>query len=99
MQGNPERLKNAVLGALPSTLFILLPLFAVMLKIAYVFKRRLYMEHLIVALPSHSFLCLAVLLVLLLSMLGDAVLALSTPVGWAAALLMLWMTLYLLLLQ
>src|SRR5690606_38108787 len=82
MQDDPDRLKNAVLGALPSTLFILLPLFALMLKVAYVFKRRLYMEHLIVALHSHAFLCLAVLLALLLSTLGEAVPALSSPVGW-----------------
>src|SRR5690606_35878897 len=61
MQHDQDRLKDAVLGALPSTLFILLPLFAVMLKVAYLFKRRLYMEHLIVALHSHAFLCLAVL--------------------------------------
>src|SRR5690606_12138788 len=91
MQHDQDRLKNAVLGALPSTLFILLPLFAVMLKVAYLFKRRLYMDHLIVALHSHAFLCLAVLLILLLSMLGDAAPALSTPVNWAEALLFLWM--------
>ncbi|MDQ2702294.1 MAG: DUF3667 domain-containing protein [Pseudomonadota bacterium] len=99
MENNQDRLKDAVFGALPSTLFILLPLFAAMLKIAYVFKRRLYMEHLIVALHSHAFLCLAVLLALLLSMLGDAVPALSTPVGWTEALLLLWMPIYLLLMQ
>ena len=99
MEKNPDRLKDAVLGALPSTLFILLPLFALMLKVAYLFKRRLYMEHLIVALHSHAFLCLAVLLALLLSMLGEAVPALSTPVGWIEGLLLLWMPLYLLLMQ
>ncbi|MDG6349387.1 DUF3667 domain-containing protein [Luteimonas sp. 8-5] len=99
MQHDQDRLKDAVLGALPSTLFILLPLFAAMLKVAYLFKRRLYMEHLIVALHSHAFLCLAVLLILLLSMLGEAVPALATPVGWAEGLLFLWMPLYLLLMQ
>jgi hypothetical protein len=99
LQKDPDRLKNAVLGALPSTLFILLPIFALMLKIAYVFKRRLYMEHLIVALHSHAFLCLALLLVLGFSELGDAVPALSTASGWAEGLLFLWMPLYLLLMQ
>ncbi len=99
LQENPERFKDAVLGALPSTLFVLLPLFALMLKIAYLFKRRLYMEHLIVALHSHAFLCLAVLLLFGFSTLGDAVPMLSTPVGWIEALLWLWMPLYLLLMQ
>jgi hypothetical protein len=96
---NPERFKDAVLGAIPSTLFVLLPIFALMLKVAYLFKRRLYMEHLIVALHSHAFLCLALLLVFGVSALKDAVPALATPVGWIEALLLAWMPLYLLLMQ
>ncbi|MEO5565836.1 MAG: DUF3667 domain-containing protein [Luteimonas sp.] len=99
LRKNPERLKNAVLGALPSTLFVLLPIFALMLKVTYLFKRRLYMEHLIVALHSHAFLCLALLLVFVASALGDAVPALATPAGWIQGLLFLWMPLYLLLMQ
>jgi len=99
IQKDPDRLKDAVLSALPSTLFVLLPIFALMLKIAYFFKRRLYMEHLIVALHSHAFLCLALLLVFGLSEIGEAAPALSTATGWAEALLFLWMPLYLLLMQ
>ena len=64
IRDDPNRLKDAFLSTVPSTLFVLLPLFAVLLKIAYAFKRRLYMEHLIVALHSHSFLCAALLLVI-----------------------------------
>jgi hypothetical protein len=99
LKKDPDRLKNAVLSALPSTLFILLPIFALMLKIVYFFKRRLYMEHLIVALHSHAFLCLSLLLVSGFSVLGGAVPALSTATGWAEALLFLWMPVYLLLMQ
>ena len=99
LQKNPDRLKDAVLSALPSTLFILLPIFALMLKIAYFFKRRLYMEHLIVALHSHAFLCLALLLVFGLSELGGAVPMLSTLTGWGEAALFIWMPVYLLLMQ
>ena len=99
LQKDPDRLKDAVLGALPSTLFILLPIFALMLKVAYFFKHRLYMEHLIVALHSHAFLCLALLLVFGASTLGDMVPALSTAAGWAEGLLFLWMPVYLLLMQ
>ncbi|WP_444887893.1 DUF3667 domain-containing protein [Microbulbifer sp. JMSA008] len=58
---DPNRLKKAFLGALPSTLIIMLPIFAMMLWVAYIFKRRLYMEHLIVALHSHAFICLSIL--------------------------------------
>jgi hypothetical protein len=99
IQKDPDRLKVAFLSALPSTLFVLLPIFALMLKIAYFFKHRLYMEHLIVALHSHAFLCLSLLLVFGASALGDAVPALSTPTGWIEGLLFAWMPVYLLLMQ
>ena len=45
---------DALFNVLPQTLIVLMPIFALMLKIAYWFKRRLYMEHLIVALHSHA---------------------------------------------
>jgi hypothetical protein len=35
-------------------LFVLMPIFALLLKIFYVFAGRLYMEHMVVALHSHS---------------------------------------------
>jgi len=60
-------------SVLPQTLFVLMPLFALLLKIAYIFKRRLYMEHLMVALHSHAFIFMSLLLVVLLHLL----------VGWA----------------
>jgi hypothetical protein len=84
----------------PQALFVVLPLFALLLKLAYAFKRRLYMEHLIVALHSHSFLCLSLLLLIALSALGDVEL---TPVAAVAdflfALVWLWIPIYLLLMQ
>ena len=46
-----------------------MPLFALLLKIFYIFKRRLYMEHLIVALHSHSFIFLSLLLITLAGLL------------------------------
>lgn len=98
----PNRFKNAFLGAIPSTLFALLPLFALLLWVLYLFQRRMYMEHLIVALHSHAFLCLAVLLVTLLAdiqeWLEDYAL-IDLICAWAIGLLCLWMPLYLLLMQ
>lgn len=103
LQEEPERFKDALLGAIPSTLFVLLPVFALLLKLFYVFRRRLYMEHLIVALHSHAFLCLALLLVFL-AMALRAWLApepgfARTALGWVEAALFAWMPLYLLLMQ
>ena len=108
--GNIERLKqdrstfkDAVLSAIPTTLFVLVPIFALMLKLAYAFKRRLYMEHLVVALHSHAFLCLALLLVLLVYALGQWLAPdgnlLPYVFGWSEGLLIAWMPVYLLLMQ
>lgn len=62
IQEEPSLLKDAVMENLPQTFIVLLPLFALLLKLVYLFKRRLYMEHLIVALHGHAFLCVAMLL-------------------------------------
>ena len=99
LRKNPERFKEAMLGAVPSTLFVLLPIFALMLKLLYLFKRRLYMEHLIVALHSHAFLCLALLLVFGFDALGEAAPSIAPATGLAERLLALWMPIYLLLMQ
>jgi Protein of unknown function (DUF3667) len=101
---DPDQLKNAFLSAVPQTLFVLLPLFALLLKLMYVFKRRLYMEHLIVALHSHAFLCLCIGLLSVLSILGDWISPSGTGVvagglGWLELAVGWWMPLYLLIMQ
>ena len=103
MQADPSLFKDAMLSAVPSTLFVLLPVFALMLKLLYAFRRRLYMEHLIVALHSHAFLCLTLLLVFLVMALRDwlapATGALHAALGLVEAALFVWMPVYLLLMQ
>lgn len=103
LKQDPAAFKDAALGAVPTTLFVLVPLFALMLKLAYVFKRRLYMEHLVVALHSHAFLCLDLLLVLLVRALAQWLApgggALATSFAWVEGLLLAWMPVYLLLMQ
>jgi hypothetical protein len=103
LKQDPASFKNAVLSAVPTTLFVLVPVFALMLMLAYVFKRRLYMEHVVVSLHSHAFLCLDLLLVLLVAWLQhwlapDAG-ALQTLFGWIEGLLLAWMPIYLLIMQ
>lgn len=102
IKSDPNLLKNAFLSMVPTTLFVLLPLFAVFLKIMYLFKKRLYMEHLIVALHSHSFLCGGLLTVVILDALSEWTSAwawLSRPLGWMEIALLCWMPVYLLLMQ
>lgn len=100
MQADPNLFKDAVLKAVPSTLFVLMPIFALMLKIAYALKRRLYMEHLIVALHSHAFLCLSLLVMFLVMAVQDAMAPrLHGLFTFLQTLLWVWMPLYLLLMQ
>lgn len=63
LKADPGRYLDAFVGAIPTALFVLVPVFALMLKLTYLLRRRLYMEHLVVALHSHAFLSLDLLMV------------------------------------
>jgi hypothetical protein len=80
---------RGMFSAAPTVLFVLLPFFALLLKIVYVFKRRLYMEHLIVAMHSHAFLMLSMLVLLALGLLSSW---LAPHAHWARAPLVLLRT-------
>lgn len=98
-----QRMINGVFGTLPPAMFVMMPLFALLLKLFYVFRRRLYMEHLIVALHSHAFMFLGLLLILLTSMLSTWLHPHAAwtgyALGWVEALLILWIPTYLLIMQ
>ena len=97
---------SVILGmfsAAPTVLFVLLPFFALLLKIFYIFKRRLYMEHLIVAMHSQAFLMLSILVLLALGLLRGW---LVPHAGWLSILFSLlraaalvWIFVYLFLMQ
>jgi len=98
-----QRLMGGVFAVAPQVLFVLLPVFALLLKIFYVFKRRLYMEHLIVAMHSHAFIMLSLLVLVALDLLRSwlaphaawlgVVLGLLHAAGW------IWLFVYLLIMQ
>ena len=73
MAENPAKLMDYAIEKLPQLMFLLLPIFAVLLKIMYLFSKRLYMEHLTVALHSHSFIFFAILLIEILDVTHDAI--------------------------
>ncbi len=98
-----QRMINGAFGALPPAMFVLIPLFALMLQLFYVFRRRLYMEHLVIALHSHAFMCASLLLIVLCGMLSTW---LRPYAAWVGAVLgvvqgglMLWIPTYLLIMQ
>src|SRR5690606_12716642 len=103
LEQNPELLKNAFLGSVPTALFLLVPLFALLLKLVYLGSGRLYLEHLVVALFSHAFLCLALLGQMLLALLsrwtGAYVPLVATGLTLVSLALWLWMPAYLLQMQ
>jgi hypothetical protein len=100
---DPKPFLLGAFGTLPQVLFFLMPLFALLLKIFYIFKRRLYMEHMMVALHSHSFIFAALLLITLCGLLqswtNDAAAWLSPALGWIMFGLGWWMPIYLLIMQ
>lgn len=51
------------IGKMPQLMFVLLPIFALLLKVMFLFSKRLYLEHLTVALHSHSFIFFAFMLI------------------------------------
>lgn len=92
-----------MISVLPQTMFVLLPLFALILKIFYVFKRRLYMEHLIVALHSHAFIFALLLVLFALSALeawiAPHAAGMGVMFGLAIAAAWIWLFVYLFLMQ
>ncbi|MEX1222327.1 MAG: DUF3667 domain-containing protein [Idiomarina sp.] len=98
---NPELATNKFFSLAPQMMFLLLPLFALLLKILYIRSDRYYMEHLIMALNSHSFILQVGIFYLLLGAFRDAVAIpwLASIVGWLEWVVLYWMPLYLFLCQ
>ena len=81
-------------------MFLLLPLFALLLKLLYIRSERYYTEHLIVALHSHSFILQFSVLYLALQALAAVSWPwLAQPVEWLATATLIWIPTYLLLSQ
>ena len=97
------RLMGGVFTVAPQVLFVLLPVFALLLKLFYVFMRRMYMEHLIVAMHSHAFIMLSLLVVialdLLRSWLAPHAAWLGDLLGFLHAAAWLWVPVYLFVMQ
>ncbi len=96
-------LVEQVIGKLPQLMFILLPLFAVLLKVMFIFSKRLYMEHLTVALHSHSFIFIILLMSTMLDGLYDYLNPTNPDIAdfieTAASALLLWVPIYLFIMQ
>lgn len=103
LNSNPTALFKDSISKLPQLMFILLPLFAALLKVMYMFSKRLYMEHLTVALHSHSFIFISILILQLSDLLHDYIEETNTllrgVLEYGSYAVLIWMPIYLLLMQ
>lgn len=91
-KNNPQDFSGILLDLAPPVIFCLLPLFAMLLKIAYVTRKFYYTEHLVFAVHTHCF----VFLTLGLFSIIDLLVRDSSSVGsWTGLLIMLWIPVYL----
>lgn len=95
-----KQLTHAALAVAPQTLLILLPFFALLLKIAYFFQKRLYIEHLILGLHNHAFLLVCISAGVVFSEIGSWLSPYLWVLSWGkflSTLIMIWVPVYFLL--
>jgi hypothetical protein len=102
IEANPNLILDKIFDVLPVTMFVLLPLAALLFKFWYLFARKYYIEHLILALHNHSFL----FVIFLLSMLSNSLAGwlepgeegpVTTSVFWINMAILTWIPVYFLL--
>lgn len=98
---NPKLAINKFFSLAPQMMFLLLPIFALLLKLLYIRSNRYYMEHLIVALHSHSFILQMSVIYLGIGVVQNSIgwNWLATIVGWLETAAFWWIPVYLLLCQ
>ena len=99
IEANPNLIIDKAFDVLPVAMFVLLPLAALLFKFWYLFARKYYIEHLILALHNHSFL----FVVFLISMLSNSLAGwlepgeagpVTTSVEWITTAILVWIPVY-----
>ena len=101
INANPNLIIDKVFDILPATMFILLPVVAMIFKFWYLFAKRFYIEHLIFALHNHAFLFVSLTLILLAHVFASQFTASGHPEGatamnWTMIVIGCWIPLYML---
>jgi hypothetical protein len=99
IEANPDLMKDKIFDVLPATMFVLLPIVALLFKFWYLFAKKYYIEHLIFALHNHSFLFVMLFIVMLLNALagwaepaGEG--RIHDAVSWTGIAIAVWIPLY-----
>ena len=98
---NPNLVVEKVFDILPATMFVLLPVVALIFKFWYLFAKRYYVEHLIFSLHNHSFLFVSLTLILLANvadtlLTNHGYMTAATGMEWLIIAISIWIPLYLL---
>jgi len=100
IEENPNLMLDQVLDVLPGTMFVLLPLVALLLKFWYLFAKKYYVEHLIFALHNHAFIFVTAFVMILLSVFTDwrepsGEGPVTESVHWVKNIVLIWIPVYL----
>jgi len=101
IEDNPNLIVDKLFDILPATMFVLLPVVALIFKFWYLFAKRYYVEHLIFSLHNHSFLFVSLILILLANvaselLTGFGYLTAATGAGWLITAISIWIPVYML---
>ena len=101
IEANPDLIKDKVFDVMPVTMFVLLPIVALLFKFWYLFAKKYYVEHLIFALHNHSFIFVALLITMLSGTLAgwqepSEEGPVTTAITWVNVIIWSWIPLYLL---
>ena len=101
INNNPNLIIEKVFDILPATMFILLPIVALIFKIWYLFAKRYYVEHLIFSLHNHSFLFVSLVIIMLANIVASLMrtqgyAGTATGAEWMAVAIGVWIPVYLL---
>ena len=98
---NPNLIVDKVFDIFPATMFVLLPVVALIFKFWYLFAKRFYIEHLIFSLHNHAYIFVSLTLILLANLCQTQFAAHDYPLasdimGWLAIGIGFWIPVYLL---
>jgi hypothetical protein len=101
INANPNLIVDKVFDILPATMFVLLPVVAMIFKFWYLFAKRFYIEHLIFALHNHAYVFVSLTLILLAGISASLFTAnghpeAATAMHWSMIVIGAWIPLYLL---
>ena len=102
---NPAQFVKKLISMTPQMMLLMLPFWALFLKLIYLFGHRYYLEHLTVALHTHAFMLLTLTIVTIISQAVSPLIGIAgwnwvAIIGdWVTDFFIIWLFVYLLITQ